>query len=143
MRRRDAEAQKAAERDLDNAAEAVSAAAAASNVILGRGAPAARAGAARGGAKKPTVPPPSPPGPDPWVVSAMSTRYADARRAAARARDDDFLDRRPGESPSDAARRFVHDASTSPPRARPGQAASTARRAPPASTPRSTRRRRT
>ena len=140
VRRRDAEAQKAAERDLDNAAEAVSAAAAASNVILGRGAPAARAGrgapaaragAARGGAKKPTAAPPSPPGPDPWVVSAMSTRYADARRAAARARDDDFLDRRPGESPSDAARRFVHDASTSPPRARPGQAASTAPDAPP------------
>ena len=90
-----------------------------------------RAGAARGGAKKPTAAPPSPPGPDPWVVSAMSTRYADARRAAARARDDDFLDRRPGESPSDAARRFVHDASTSPPRARPGQAASTAPDAPP------------
>ena len=33
--------------------------------------------------------------------------------------------------PSDAARRFVHDASTSPPRARPGQAASTAPDAPP------------
>ena len=149
MRRRDAEAQKAAERDLDNAAEAVSggggrlerdsgprrAGGAGARGPPGRRRPEAprrAAGAARGRAKKPTAAAAVAAGPGP--VGRVRHEHAlrrRARRAAARARDDDFLDRRPGESPSDAARRFVHDASTSPPRARPGQAASTAPDAPP------------
>lgn len=119
VKRRDAARAGQAERDLDNAAEARRVDAAAT-----------RGGAPRGRAKKPATAPPV--AADPWVVSAAKTSYADARRAAAVARaDNEFLDRRPGESPSEAARRFVHDASTSPPRARPGQTRYTTPDAPP------------
>ena len=91
------------------------------------GGPAGGRGAAE--AKNAAPPPSPPPGPDPRVVSAMSTRYADARRAAARARD--RLPRPPaGRVP--ATRRGASSPTRRRRRPRPaGRAASTAPDAPP------------